>query len=59
MAARYPGFANVGSSTIDSRVGLNVLASERMARITYSMNDVRAQLQAVAIGETGEVVAPR
>ncbi len=57
VAARNLGFANVGSSAIDNQMLLYALTRETTARVTYSMNDVRAPLQVAVMGATGEVVA--
>ncbi|MFO7543963.1 MAG: DUF192 domain-containing protein [Trueperaceae bacterium] len=56
-AARNLGFANVGYSAIDNQLLLYTLTRETSARVTYSMNDVRAPLQVAVMGATGEVLA--
>jgi len=57
VAARTVGFAGVGNAALDNQLLLYALTRETTARVTYTMNDIRAPLQVAAVNGDGEVVA--
>src|SRR5690606_33604623 len=57
VAARNVGFAGVGTAALDNQLLLYALTRETTGRVTYTMNDIRAPLQVVAVNGEGEVVA--
>lgn len=57
VANRNLGFSAVGGSALENQLLLYALTRETTARVTYTMNDIRAPLQVAAISGEGEVVA--
>lgn len=57
VALRNVGFKDVGAKAIENELLLFQLTRATTARVTYTMEGLRAPVQAAAIAESGEVVA--